>query len=100
VDEEGIKEVIKILKENKAAVGSNSNWNHRYRANLEKIRSGNICQVAEVVSILSRREQDKGLSTGERKLLENARQILVSELALARNYEKAQVENMLEKLLA
>lgn len=100
VDEKGIQEVIKILKEKKNTGGSSSNWNHRYRANLEKMRSGNICQIAEVVSILARREQDKGLSTGERKMLENARQILISELALARNYEKKQAENLLEKLLA
>ncbi|MDN5344967.1 MAG: CarD family transcriptional regulator [Clostridia bacterium] len=101
VDEQGIQEVIEIIKEKRtASVNTASNWNHRYRANLEKIRSGNICKVAEVVSILSRREQDKGLSAGERKMLENARQILISELALARNYEKGQVETMLEKLLA
>ncbi|GEA14429.1 MAG: CarD family transcriptional regulator [Moorella sp. (in: firmicutes)] len=100
VDEEGVQEVIKILKEKKASGNTGNNWNHRYRANLEKLRSGNICQVAEVVSILARREHDKGLSTGERKMLENARQILISELILARNYEKKQVEAMLEKLLA
>jgi len=52
------------------------------------------------VSLLACREQDKGLSTGERKMLENARQILISELALARNHERKQIENMLEKLLA
>jgi CarD family transcriptional regulator len=65
-----------------------------------EMRSGNICQIAEVVSLLASREQDRGLSTGERKMLENARQILISELALARNYERKQIENMLEKLLA
>ncbi|QGP91893.1 RNA polymerase-binding transcription factor CarD [Neomoorella glycerini] len=100
VDEEGVEQVIKILKEKKVTGSSGTNWNHRYRANLEKLRSGNIYQIAEVVSILARREHDKGLSTGERKMLENARQILISELALARNYEKKQVETMLEKLLA
>jgi CarD family transcriptional regulator len=64
------------------------------------MRSGNIYEVARVVNILARREQDKGLSTGERKMLDNARQILISELAMVRNYEKNQVETMLEKLLA
>ncbi len=100
VDENGVQEVIKILREKRNAGGGSSNWNHRYRANLEKMRSGNICQIAEVVSLLARREQDRGLSTGERKMLENARQILISELALARNNERKQIENMLEKLLA
>lgn len=98
IDEKGIQEVIKILKEPEG--NGNGNWNRRYRANLEKIRSGNIYQLAEVVGNLSRREHDRGLSTGERKMLENARQMLISELALARNTEKNQVENMLEKLLA
>lgn len=98
IDEKGVQQVIRILKEE--IEYDTTNWNHRYRANLEKIRSGNIYEVAKVVSILARREHDKGLSTGERKMLENARQILISELALARNYEKKQVETMLEKLLA
>jgi len=98
IDEKDVQKVIKILK--KEQDGDFTNWNHRYRANLEKMRSGSIFEVAEVVSILARREHDKGLSTGERKMLENAREILISELALARNYEKKQVETMLEKLLA
>ncbi|MDN5325359.1 MAG: CarD family transcriptional regulator [Moorella sp. (in: firmicutes)] len=98
IDEKEIQEVIKILKEPES--NGNGNWNRRYRTNLEKMRSGNIYQLAEVVGNLSRREHDRGLSTGERKMLENARQMLISELALARNAEKNQVENMLEKLLA
>ncbi|AKX95350.1 CarD family transcriptional regulator [Neomoorella thermoacetica] len=98
IDEKEIQEVIKILKEPRS--NGSGNWNRRYRANLEKMRSGNIYQLAEVVGNLSRREHDQGLSTGERKMLENARQMLISELALARNAEKNQVENMLEKLLA
>ena len=57
-----------------------SNWNRRYRANMEKIKSGNIYEVAEVVRNLSLRDREKGLSTGERKMLENARQILLSRV--------------------
>lgn len=98
IDEKGIQQVIKILEEE--VEGGTTSWNHRYRSNLEKMRSGNIFEIAEVVSILARREHNKGLSAGERKMLENARQILISELALARDYEKKQVETMLEKLLA
>lgn len=98
IDGQDIEEVLKILK-NKKKVG-NIAWNRRYRANLEKIRSGNIYQVAEVVSSLSWREKEKGLSTGERRMLESARQILISELVLVRNTEKKQVESWLEKLLA
>lgn len=98
IDENGIQEVIRILKEQKGS--GSGNWNRRYRANLEKMRSGSIYQVAEVVGNLSRRDHDRGLSTGERKMLESARQMLISELTLARNTEKNQVENLLEKLLA
>ncbi|MGI9860673.1 CarD family transcriptional regulator [Moorella naiadis] len=98
IDEKGIQEVIKILKEPKGS--GSGNWNRRYRANLEKMRSGSIYQVAEVVGNLARQDHDRGLSTGERKMLESARQMLISELVLARNTERNQVENLLEKLLA
>lgn len=73
-----------------------SNWNRRYRANLEKIKSGNIFEVAEVVRNLLHRDKEKGLSTGERKMLENARQILISEMVLAQDKEEKQIETMLE----
>lgn len=98
IDEKGVQKVFKILKEE--TKDDEENWTRRCRANLEKIRSGNIYEVARVVNLLTRREHDKGLSTGERKMLDNARQILISELAMVRNYEKKQVETMLEKLLA
>jgi len=61
------------------------NWNRRYRANLEKLRTGCILAVAEVVSVLCAREKGKGLSTGEKRMLETARQILISELILVEN---------------
>lgn len=61
-----------------------TNWNQRYRANMDKIRSGDIVEVADVVRNLVLRERQKGLSTGERKMLDNARQILVSEIVLAK----------------
>ena len=77
-----------------------SNWNRRYRANLEKIKSGDIFEVAEVVRNLSLRDQEKGLSTGERKMLENARQILVSELVLAQGSEEEQMQSLVDGMLA
>lgn len=75
------------------------NWNRRYRANLEKLRSGNIYEVAEVVRNLALRDKEKGLSTGERKMLDSARQILVSELVLARDCPEDEVEAALHRLL-
>lgn len=98
VDESGIEQVLKILREKKSSMSSN--WNRRYRANMEKIKSGDICEVAEVVRNLVHRDKEKGLSTGERKMLENARQILISELVLARDLEEDKIETMLEGVLA
>jgi CarD family transcriptional regulator len=91
----GKDEVVKVLDilKSKTSIMS-SNWNRRYRANMEKIKSGDIYEVAEVVRNLSLRDREKGLSTGERKMLENARQILLSELVLAQNITEEQVEEM------
>ena len=61
------------------------NWNRRYRLNMDKIKSGDICQLAEVVRNLSLRDALKGLSAGEKKMLDNARKILLSEVVLAEN---------------
>ncbi len=93
IDEEGVNQVFHILRQHHAAI--TSNWNRRYRMNMEKIKSGNIFEVAEVVRNLMVREREKGLSTGERKMLESARQILISELVLAKGIEE---EQMLETL--
>ncbi len=76
------------------------NWNRRYRANVDKIKTGDIFAVGEVVRSLSRREMEKGLSTGEKKLLSNARQILVSELVLAQESSEEDVLEELEKIFA
>jgi CarD family transcriptional regulator len=76
------------------------NWNHRYRANLEKIKSGSIFEVAEVVRNLATRDRQKGLSTGEKKMLENARRILLSELVLAKNSNENQMSELLDNYLS
>ena len=96
----GKDEVVKVLDilKSKTSIMS-SNWKRRYSANMEKIKSGNIYEVAEVVRNLSLRDREKGLSTGERKMLENARQILLSELVLAQNITEEQVEEMVEGCL-
>ncbi|HHX94434.1 MAG TPA: CarD family transcriptional regulator [Clostridia bacterium] len=93
---EDIETVMAILKQEDTDMSSN--WNRRYRANMEKIKSGNIFEVAEVVRNLLHRDKAKGLSTGERKMLENARQILVSEMVLAQDKEEDQVESLLEDM--
>ena len=60
-----------------------ANWNHRYRENMERLKSGDLYQVARVIKGLMHRDRRRGLSTGERKMLHAARQILLSELVLS-----------------
>jgi len=73
----------------------NTNWNKRYRENMNKIKSGNVFEVADVVKSLMVRERTKGLSTGERKMLNSAKQILISELVLAKNMSPTDVEALI-----
>ncbi len=75
-----------------------ANWNRRYRNHLEKIKSGDIFEVAEVVRNLMLRDLEKGLSTGESKMLETARQILVSELILVQGMEHTDIVNVLDDI--
>ena len=70
------------------------------QANLEKLASGDVIRVAEVVRDLWRRDKDRGLSTGEKRLLNKARQILVSELALAEKTNEDKAEATLDEVLA
>lgn len=73
-----------------------ANWNKRYRENMDKIKSGNVYEVADVVKHLVVRERSKGLSTGERKMLNSAKQILISELVLAKDMNPVDVEDIIE----
>lgn len=94
IDAEGVQKVFRILGEKSTTMSSN--WNQRYKANLEKMRSGNIYEVAEVVRNLARRDREKGLSSGEKRMLENARQILISELALAAGMGREQAQALVD----
>lgn len=98
VDEKGLKKVFEVLRQ--PHTEEQANWSRRYKANLEKLHSGNVLKVAEVVRDLWRRERDRGLSAGEKRMLAKARQILVSELALAEKVEEERAEQMLEEVLA
>jgi CarD family transcriptional regulator len=73
------------------------NWNRRYRENMAKLKTGDTRHVAEVVRNLMRIDRVKKLSTGEKKMLANAKQILISELILAENGEAAEFELRIEK---
>ena len=74
-------------------VDMTSNWNHRYRENMERLKSGDLYAVARVIKGLTYRDSERGLSNGERKMLHTAKQILVSELVLSLEQESRQVEN-------
>lgn len=77
-----------------------ANWNHRYRENLERLKSGNLLEVARVVKGLMQRDGERGLSTGERKMLHNAKQILISELVLSQNASYEDMEARVNRALA
>lgn len=89
--------VVDILRGEKSQMSNN--WNRRYRANMDKIKSGDIYEVAEVVRNLLLLDRDKGLSTGERKMLNSAKQILISEFSLVRNLNEEQAEEMVYDML-
>lgn len=72
-----------------------TNWSRRYKNHVEKLKSGDIYQVAEVVRNLSIRDKDKGLSAGEKRMLNRARQILVSELTFAIGVSEEEAEERL-----
>lgn len=80
-------------------IEQSSNWNKRYRENMVRMKSGDLYEVARVIKSLMRRESRRGLSTGERKMLHNARQILLSELVLAENAEYEEVENRVDQAM-
>ena len=78
----------------------NTNWNKRYRENMVRIKSGDIFEVSHVVKSLMLRDKEKGLSTGERKMLNNAKQILISELVLAKHLMQDEVEEIIDHIVA
>lgn len=98
ITQDDVQVVLRILSDKSTSMPPN--WNRRYRANLEKIKSGNIYEVAEVVRNLIKRDKEKGLSSGERKMLENARQILISELVLATELEEDKAQSLVDGVFA
>lgn len=95
---EGLERVIEVLQ--MPFTEEPTNWSRRYKANLEKLASGDVIKVSEVVRDLWRREQDRGLSAGEKRMLAKARQILISELALAKKTDEERASEVLDEILA
>ena len=81
-------------------VDMTQNWNRRYRANMVRLKSGDLLEVARVVKGLLRRDSQRGLSNGERKMLHTAKQILISELVLAQSLPYETVESSINSLLS
>ena len=94
ISKENAGKVFEILEENETEMSTN--WNKRYRDNMEKMKSGDIYEVADVVRNLAFKQKEKGLSTGEKKMLTNAKQILVSELVLAEHASQEEVESLID----
>ena len=97
IDKAEAGKVLEVLEANETEMSNN--WNKRYKENMEKMKSGSIYEVADVVRNLSYKQKEKGLSTGEKKMLNNAKQILVSELVLAEHASENEVENLVENKL-
>lgn len=98
ISREQCKEVISRLSQNEAE--DTSSWNRRYRENLDKLRTGNIFDIADVVRSLTLRDRKKGLSTGEKKMLNNAKQILLSEISIVTTLDIDSVEKQIEESIA
>ena len=98
IDQDGLERVFEVLRA--PFTEEPTNWSRRYKANLEKLASGDVIKVSEVVRDLWRRDQDRGLSAGEKRMLAKARQILISELALAEKTDEEKASSVLDEVLA
>ncbi|HZK04641.1 MAG TPA: CarD family transcriptional regulator [Actinomycetaceae bacterium] len=97
VGQDGLARVFDVLRA--PHVEEPTNWSRRYKANLEKLASGDVIKVAEVVRDLSRRETARGLSAGEKRMLAKARQVLESEVALAEKASEDHARDLIDEVL-
>jgi CarD family transcriptional regulator, regulator of rRNA transcription len=97
IDEDTVKKVLSVLTADVSEMPKN--WNRRFKHNRDKIKTGDIYELAEVVRNLAIREQDKGLSTGEKQMFTRAKKILASELMYALEMGEEQAEEHLDELL-
>lgn len=97
ISKEEVQNVFAVLEADETNMPQN--WNRRYRANMDRLKTGDIYEVAEVVKNLVLRDREKSLSTGERKILNNARQILLSEIILATDLCEEEVLVIIERAI-
>jgi CarD family transcriptional regulator len=98
IDEETVKKVLDVLEAEVSEMPKN--WNRRFKHNRDKIKTGDIYELAEVVRNLALRESEKGLSTGEKQMFTRAKKILASELMYALDKDEDEAENYLDELLS
>ncbi|CAN5680746.1 CarD family transcriptional regulator [soil metagenome] len=97
IDEEAVERVLSVLRDDVSQMPKN--WNRRFKHNRDKIKTGDVYELAEVVRNLAIRESDKGLSTGEKQMYTRAKKILASELMYALEMEEDEVEEHLDGLI-
>jgi CarD family transcriptional regulator len=97
IDEETVKKVLDVLRDEVSEMPKN--WNRRFKHNRDKIKTGDIYELAEVVRNLALRESEKGLSTGEKQMFTRAKKILASELMYALDKDEEEAESYLDELL-
>ena len=97
VDPDVVEEVLAVLRGHPTKMPKN--WSRRYKHNRDKLKTGDIFEVAEVVRNLAVRYADKGLSTGEKQMFSKAKKILASELMYARNFSEDEATLFLENVL-
>ena len=98
-DKSEADKVFSVLEKPKDPYVHDANWSKRYNLNVEKIKSGDILEVAEVVRELSHRHMERGLSIGEKKMLSTAKNILISEMVLAENVDKDALDMEIEETI-
>jgi CarD family transcriptional regulator len=98
MDREEAEKILNAMPEIDSLMSSN--WNQRYRDNMLKIKSGDLTEVASVVKGLMARDQNRGLSNGERKMLHTAKQIFISEIALSTGLTYSEVEGKISASIA
>jgi CarD family transcriptional regulator len=97
ISESEIREIFVILKEQTINF-DNQTWNRRYRGFMDKIKTGSVFDVAEVMRDLYRLQAEKSLSFGERRMLETARALIVKEIAISRGKDEEKVRAEIEKI--
>src|SRR4051812_37219087 len=98
IDEEAVKKVVKYLTSGGTEMPKN--WNRRFKHNRDKMKTGDILELAEVVRNLALRDREKSLSTGEKQMFVKAKKILASELMYAKDMDEETCADWLEEVLA